>query len=345
LYLSIEEILKRLNEGQLNELIKKLNEGHENKLQTLLEFLSNNQPGDQKVVGDLNIQEHPELHEVVQQISENLIITKQLAEFKEEVEKSTREMNERLNEILNKVSSENTELREQIESLKNKLNDMTNSESYNKFISGQTDLPNQMNFINIFNQNIEQVNNVFQQYNQQYNQYNQQTEDSGLRAENEELRREIEKEKTDYNKELANLKSQLEAAQTQAETDYNKQLSELETDFRGGEDEYLYNIVNNQIGGYDHYELRQYISNVFVPMYSIKFLRFKYYDKFKNSEKKYLNDYIANILLSLVFKGLNLEELFGSHMIDTIITFVLHYMCKNNNILLPPYFMMNLLTK
>jgi hypothetical protein len=90
--------------------------------------------------------------------------------------------------------------------------------------------------------------------------------------------------------------------------------------------------------------VKKYLMNIFVPLYVIKFLRFRFFDKCTlELNKKLLYDGVVNTVLAIIFKLLKSQDLLFAHLIDYVVSLTLFYTFKNKDLLLPPYFMLNLI--
>lgn len=97
-------------------------------------------------------------------------------------------------------------------------------------------------------------------------------------------------------------------------------------------------IIMSGGGIYIPNNLKKYFLNVFFPLYGIKILRYKYFEK--NNKNKYIYDFIFNLVLSSILKYLNFNKLSISVVTDYVISIVLFYILKRLDIFLIPYFLL-----
>jgi hypothetical protein len=82
-----------------------------------------------------------------------------------------------------------------------------------------------------------------------------------------------------------------------------------------------------------------YIWKIFLPMYIIKLLRYRYLIKNKHENNRHLNDFCINLICCLFLYSIQDTYLLYPYIIDLVCTSFAYQICSNENIIVYPFFL------
>ena len=86
--------------------------------------------------------------------------------------------------------------------------------------------------------------------------------------------------------------------------------------------------------------LRFYLTSRVIPIYLVKSMRFVYYKRHWHRRDRYVVDYSAMILFTILLMGLRMERLALVYMVDSLISMGMFVVTKNRDSFLIPYFVL-----